>query len=77
MKANQKRIKKVLPDKQKQNAIHGECESFGEDRPVDNSNRSIYGYNINDKKDEDYHVNKGISKNTIFNSLIGLCEMIK
>nr|XP_016449187.1 PREDICTED: probable WRKY transcription factor protein 1 [Nicotiana tabacum] len=80
--------KETLPEKQKQNAIQGDFESkivTGEDSLVDNSNHTIMDNNndnrlklsTKDKEDQNYHINQRISKSTMFDSLIKLCEAIQ
>ncbi|XP_055815405.1 uncharacterized protein LOC129885230 [Solanum dulcamara] len=77
-------IKEILPNKQKQKIIHGDFESLGEHRQEDNSNHILMEDNIDnrsnlsmkEKKDEDDHLNKGLSESTLFKSLFDLGEVI-
>ncbi|XP_060169243.1 uncharacterized protein LOC132600161 [Lycium barbarum] len=72
-------LEETLPDKQKQKAIYGEFESLGEDSLANNSKHSLTDNNADntyDKIDEDCHVNEGIPKNTISNSLFILAKAI-
>ncbi|XP_060193268.1 uncharacterized protein LOC132622641 [Lycium barbarum] len=71
-------LEETLPDKQKQKVIHGDFESLGEDSLVNNSKHSLTDNNADntyEKIDEDCHVNEGIPKNTISNSLCILAKV--
>ncbi|XP_019068548.2 uncharacterized protein [Solanum lycopersicum] len=57
----------IVPNKIKQNIIHGEFENIGDNR----SNLSP-----KENKDEEDHLNKGISERIMFQSLVNLCEVV-
>ncbi|XP_027769841.1 uncharacterized protein LOC114075607 [Solanum pennellii] len=57
----------IVPNKIKQNIIQGEFENIGDNR----SNLSP-----KENKDEEDHLNKGISERIVFQSLVNLCEVI-
>ncbi|KAH0724464.1 hypothetical protein KY285_000290 [Solanum tuberosum] len=60
-------FEETLPNKLKRNIIHGEFESLGDNRSK---------LSPKENKDEEDHLNKGISERIMFQPLIDLCEVI-
>ncbi|KAG5628902.1 hypothetical protein H5410_000619, partial [Solanum commersonii] len=60
-------FEETLPNKLKRNIIHAEFESLGDNRSK---------LSPKENKDEEDHLNKGISERIMFQSLIDLCEVI-
>ncbi|KAK6802578.1 hypothetical protein RDI58_000358 [Solanum bulbocastanum] len=60
-------FEETLPNKLKRNIIHAEFKSLGDNRSK---------LSPKENKDEEDHLNKGISDRIMFQSLIDLCEVI-